>query len=148
MHFKWLNVLMVYQRLDENVELRPLDGDSDAKFLTENWKYTKPGTLEHVKTVLNYNPSAGVFVNGKLVCGALVNFHGMFGLLYTDPAYRRHGFAQICAKYLCKEMAKRGMVPCSSGQRKNYNSINFHKKLGMKLTHETNYILIHSPFRK
>lgn len=133
--------------MDKNVELRPLDESTGAKFLTNNWDSSKPGTMDYVQTVLKINPSAGVFVNGKLVCGALVNIHGMLGLLHTHQEYRRYGFALICGKFIFKEMAKLDMVPCSSAQRKNIKSVNFHKKLGMKLTHETNYILHHAPFK-
>lgn len=101
--------------------------------------------MDHVQTVLQKNPSAGVFVDGQLACGALVNVHGLIGLLYTGESYRRLGLAQVCARYLSKEMAKLGMVPCSSSQSRNIKSVNFHEKLGMKMTHETAYIY-HVPY--
>lgn len=135
----------MFYRLDVNIELRPLEVVNGSKFLLDNWKYTRNGSIDHVQTVLKKNPSVGIFVDGNLACGALVNVHGLLGLLYTGANYRRHGFAQMCARYLSKEMAKLGMVPCSSSQSKNVKSVNFHEKLGMKITHETAYIL-HTPY--
>ncbi|ODM95765.1 hypothetical protein Ocin01_10913 [Orchesella cincta] len=134
-----------FRNLNDGIEIRPLDKTIGAKFLLDNWKYTKDGTPEYVQKVLDKNPSAGVFVDGKLACGALVNVHGLIGLLYTDNHYRRMGLAQLCMRFLFKEMAKIGQVPCSTSQSKNDKSTNFHEKLGMVVTHETDYIF-HIPY--
>ncbi|CAL8074496.1 unnamed protein product [Orchesella dallaii] len=134
-----------FGNLNEGIEIRPLDKTAGAKFLLDNWKYTKDGTPEYVQKVIEKNPSAGVFVDGKLACGALVNVHGLIGLLYTDNHYRRMGLAQLCMRFLFKEMARMGQVPCSTSQSKNDKSCNFHKKLGMIITHETDYVF-HTPY--
>ncbi len=141
------NLIVLNSRdLQEDIEIRPLDKNSGAKFLLDNWKYTKEGSMEYVQKVLEKNnPSAGVYINGELACGALVNVHGLIGLLYTDIHYRRMGLAQLCMRYLFKEMAKAGLVPTSSAQAKNYKSCNFHEKLSMAITHETDYVY-HTPY--
>lgn len=127
--------------MGENVELGPLHPVQGTKFLLDNWKYTREGSAEHVIKVIEKNPTSGVYVDGQIVCGAVANANGTLGMLHTDNNFRRAGYAQLCMRFLLKEMAQAGLIPVSSARATNARSCRLHDKLGMNCTHETDYII-------
>lgn len=137
-----------FDREDKNgVVLKALDEDKGLKFLTQSWRYVRPGTETYLKKIIKHHITAGVYQNGDLVSGAIVNGHGLIGMLSTNPEHRNKGHAMKCMRYLMQEMTKKGFAIVSSSQQENSYSLALHDKLKFIQTHECDYIF-HIPYHK
>ncbi|XP_021967622.1 uncharacterized protein LOC110862716 [Folsomia candida] len=142
------NITETISEEDKNgVVLKALDEDKGLKFLTQSWRYVRPGTETYLKKIIKHHITAGVYQNGDLVSGAIVNGHGLIGMLSTNPEHRNKGHAMKCMRYLMQEMTKKGFAIVSSSQQENSYSLALHDKLKFIQTHECDYIF-HIPYHK
>lgn len=107
--------------------------------LTETWKIH----LDFV-TMCTFlktrNGSSGVFIDGKLVAGALQNGSGMISMLNTLPSFRHKGYAQLCMDYFVQYLLKDNLIPCCTVEMSNTASLALQRKIGLKPSHEAFYI--------
>lgn len=67
---------------------------------------------------------------------------GIVSMVSTDPNHRRKGYATLAMKYLFKEVAQEGLIPCLDADITNPNSNRIYgEKLGMKFVTKCGYIL-------
>jgi hypothetical protein len=133
----------------DELELRSLAGDEGLHFLLRRWKYTKPGTEAYLRRILEKNPTSGLYSKKKasFVSGIMTNSNGLMGMLSTEPSERNKGHASIVMRHLIKQIATDGLAPGSAVEQKNIASANFHKKVGMRFSHEADYVFhVHAPF--
>lgn len=117
----------------------PLNLEQGVPFIADNWPFTV-GEKSHsaVRKCISHLISVGLYVtedgdkDEKLVCGAVLNGMGMLSMLFTDPDYRRKGYATLCQQYLLREMGREGLQPCLVAELGIQSSIDFHSSLGLK----------------
>jgi len=120
--------------------VKPLDLEGGIKFILSRWQFSTPNTEAYLKKIIPKHVTCGLYQDGELATVVIMNAHGLAGILITDEKHKRKGYAFICMQYLLKELAKKGFIPASSVQQENSYSVALHKKLGMKITHESDYI--------
>lgn len=128
-----------------SIELKRLDLDSGTHFFVQTWKYRMKNSDVAIRKLLTNNLSAGVYIDGKVVCGTNVNGCGLIGMLHTMEEHRHKGFASLCTKFLVKSVASIGSFPCSAVEVNNLASNNFQLKNGFEFSHFADFIS-HTPF--
>lgn len=123
-----------------NFELKPLNNKEGVEFIVKTWKYSNDDTVDYVQKCVDRNISAGIYVDGKVVACALINFDGLTGMLYSLPEFRGQGFGRLVMHQLMKEAAQNGHFPCCCVEIKNEVSKAFQVKIGFKLVGQVNYV--------
>lgn len=108
-------ILGFYSCPDE-VELKPLTED-DLNEIYEVWILKDLFTKEHLKNCLQLNDEAayGVFckTTGHLLARCVRSHSGVLAALQTAEKARNKGYAKLLLKYIAKNMAQRGIQPCT-----------------------------------
>lgn len=80
---------MMFHHRDENdVLVKSLDKTQGLKFLLETWKYAALGADRYLTRIIDKNISSGVYCNGEIVSAAVINSHGLIGVLNTSLEHR------------------------------------------------------------
>ena len=127
-------------RLDEKLELKPLDDEAGIDFIMNTWRHAVPSMRPYIQNLLQVNPSAGVYINGTPVAGVVFHGIGFIGMLYTLPKYRKKGYGQLCMKHLMRRLGEEGYFPACSVDLENHASQSFQRSLGLKESIITDYI--------
>jgi GNAT superfamily N-acetyltransferase len=114
-------------------------------FFLSTWKYNRLGSDKYLAKIISKHISGGVYENGNPVAGCAMNGHGLIGVLNTEKSSRRKGYGSLCMKFLLKEMAINGYVPVSTAMQTNHSAVVLHEKLGLKFSHECDFIF-HVPY--
>jgi GNAT superfamily N-acetyltransferase len=128
---------------DPDVEIRPLGKDLKvgAQFMYDTCLHKTDGSMEYIENLITRSPTVGVFKNGQLISGAITTGNGLVGFLYTLPEFRNKNYGKLSMQSLMREQAEKGFVPCSCAEMRNAVSNEFHRKIGMKLSHVVDYLV-------
>jgi len=121
-------------------KLKPLDDQEGLNYIVNNWAYTRPGTKEYTKKMLESLPSSGVYMNSQTVSSIMLNATGLLGMLYTSKEHRGKSLAKFATQFLMKQMGVNGLPIASAVEQHNGPSNRFHLKAGLKYSHECDYI--------
>jgi predicted GNAT family acetyltransferase len=137
------SLLNHYRSEEEEFELKSLSLELNkaTEFFLKHWKFSKPEAEPYIHRMLEKLPSSGIFIkDDQLVAGILLHTNGLMGMLSTEQNHRNRGFATRVTKQLWRQMLRDDMFPVSSVERNNEASIQFHKKLGMRISHRVDHI--------
>ncbi|CAG7716736.1 unnamed protein product [Allacma fusca] len=89
---------------------------SEAKIVTDSWKFSGPGTLERMEDCIKTIGSAGLYVQsenkGKILASWVAVSHiGTINALHTHVDYRRRGYAKIVMEAVSRYAADDGLIP-------------------------------------
>lgn len=113
---------------DPNVRLGPLTVETGTDFIVNNWHFghisTREKVCEAVRKIIEKSITCGVYVKDEncqetLASGGVLTGGGEVGMLYTDVAHRRKGYAALLIRHMFKEMAKCGLHGCIQGELHN-----------------------------
>ncbi|CAG7785887.1 unnamed protein product [Allacma fusca] len=121
-------------------ELKPINNKEGVDFIGTNWKYANENTPDYVEKSLSRGISSGVYINGKIVAGALVTPDGLTGMLYCLKEFRGKGYGRIVMNQVMKEGAESQHIPCCCVEVRNEVSKAFQVKIGFKLAARVNYV--------
>jgi len=124
----------------EREVLKTVDLEEGLEFIYKNWKYSDDGTRVYLHRILGNIPSAGLYLEGKIVSGAVQGSNGVMAMLHTQLEHRNKGYGVKVMRHLIKELLKAGLSPCSVAEIKNLASQKLHKKIGMVKSHDVDYI--------
>jgi GNAT superfamily N-acetyltransferase len=121
-------------------QVKPINNKEGVDFILKTWKYAASGTDEYLEKCLGRNPSAGVYVNDAIVAGAILDAHGLIGMLYSLSEFRGKGFGRYVMHHIMKESAGKGLVPGCTVELRNDISKAFQEKIGFKIAGKVDYI--------
>ncbi|XP_021951575.1 uncharacterized protein LOC110848627 isoform X2 [Folsomia candida] len=134
------------QKIDEltmqkqgNIQTKQLDVGHGVEFFMKNTPNAK--SEERIRSMITNSVSIGAYKEGGIVvAAALLSHRGQVGPLLTAQDHRRNGYGLTCMIELLKEMKNQGFQGASSVVKDNVKSIRLHEKLGMTMTHESDWI--------
>lgn len=138
----------------DNILLRPLSKEVDAKIVAESWIYRQFNTnpLEVVKECIDLGASAGVYVKkgGKSSGGGdsnlveyllgawiLLKTTGDIGILHVMDKYRGKGYAKLVVNSIVQSVLDLGCIPVMEMATSQAEAHNLASKLGFNLEYET-----------
>jgi len=124
----------------EREVLKEIDLEEGLEFIYKNWKYSDDGTRVYLRRILRNIPSAGLYLEGNIVSGAVQASNGVMSMLHTQSEHRNKGYGVKVMRHLIKELLKAGLSPCSVAEIKNLASQKLHEKIGMVKSHDVDYI--------
>ncbi len=138
-----VKLLYMYRSPDpSHVEIKRLDLHNQCvKFLLDRFGNKKDSEVVW-KSFIEKNGSAGLYVDGLLVCGTILRNFGVLGSLYTVPEHKRKGYAVLTMQFAFKELAKNDIIPATTVVVRNKISQKLHEKLGCKYGGMVDYIVI------
>jgi hypothetical protein len=82
-----------------------------AQIVYDYWLYRESTTVENITREIELLPSAGVFLNDKLVSWMMCHPPNGMSRLHTLEEHRRRGYAALVTQYLLKRVTQCGFVP-------------------------------------
>lgn len=89
-------------------DIRPMSADYAQK-ISDGTPYHPP--VADVVEVISRHPSAAIYIDGKPICWCLLHLEKSLGMLYTEPQYRRRGYALEVMTALTNKVISRGDIP-------------------------------------
>ncbi|CAG7667397.1 unnamed protein product, partial [Allacma fusca] len=119
---------------------------SEAKIVTDSWKFSGPGTQERMEDCIKTIGSAGVYVKdenkGNILASWVVVVHsGTVNALYTHDDYRRRGYAKIVMEAVSRYAADDGLIPNVQIQLENQASKALFEGVGYTYCNKINWVV-------
>lgn len=103
---------------------------ADAAYLHAHSSYQALTSPDYIRTRIQQGPSAGIYVEGKLLAWALTHDDAAIGFLHVLEAHRRKGYGYALTAYLINQLRERGQLPFVHIEEQNLKSLSLAKKLG------------------
>ncbi|CAG5129188.1 unnamed protein product [Candidula unifasciata] len=118
----------------DGFELRQLDPDQDAEFVTSTWAYRRNYTVPYVREVLSNFPSVGIFNRqGECVALEIMSEFGTAVLLFTREDHRGRGLASCVVSQLAQRFFQENKPILATVSPQNKAAMDMHQKLGFKV---------------
>ena len=120
-------------------EIRPMSKDYAQK-ISDGTHYHAP--IADVLDFLTRHPSAAIYIDGKPICWCLLHLEKSLGLLYTEPEYRRKGYALEVMTALCNMVIAKGDIPYAYIVCDNVASQNLAAKYNLQRVKNADYFMV------
>lgn len=129
----WLFALDAKDFVDlQETETREV-GEEWAPLIAKTWEPDWPAE-EYVRSRIRAGPTAGVFVDGRLVAWGLTHLEtdrvSMMGFLHVRDDHRGRGYAKAVGAALIKDILRRGKIPALHVWVDNVPSLELTPQLG------------------
>ena len=120
-------------------DIRPMPAKYAQK-VSDGTHYHAP--IEDVVDMLARHPSAAVYIDGEPICWCLLHLDKSLGMLYTEPQYRRQGYALEVMTALCNKVIAQGDIPYAYIVCDNIASQNLATKYNMQRVKRADYFMV------
>ena len=121
-------------------QIRPMSKEFAQK-ISDGTHYHAP--IADVLDFLSRHPSAAIYDdNGKPICWCLLHLEKSLGMLYTEPEYRRMGYALEVMTALCNMVIAKGDVPYAYIVTDNVASQNLAAKYNLERVKRADYFMV------
>lgn len=113
----WENPCNIYYYPHKEIDLSEVKSEvvtiplEEAQHIDNHYAFRGEGSLAEMQDNLSRRPSAGVYVDGELVCWVLVHEDDSMGVMYTMEGHRRNGYAVDVTLVLMDQLLKLGKTP-------------------------------------
>ncbi|BFZ09975.1 hypothetical protein BsWGS_13014 [Bradybaena similaris] len=135
-----VNLLVAYpgdilpRPIPDEFELRQLDPDRDAEFVTSTWPFRRNHTVTYLREALKSFPSLGIFDrNGDCAALEIMTEFGTAALLYTKEDYRGRGLGSCVVSHLAQKFFQENKPIVATVLPHNKPAMDMHTKLGFKV---------------
>ena len=108
-------------------------GEENAEMLREHWKdfHTDESSLDYFRKVIkNFDSSAVVTTDGKVVAYISMQFNGSMASLFVDPDYHVHNLGVILLQDLTRKLIEKHQTAFGFIMTKDTDFINSCQKIG------------------
>lgn len=132
----WENPCGLYYMPKENLDTSLIKTDvrnielTDAEIIDKYYEYSRPGSLDAIKSDISNRPSSAIYVNGEIASWVLVHEDNSMGIMYTVKEHRRKGYAEEVSMDLASKIIKDGKIPYLQIVERNNMSPGLAKKCG------------------
>ncbi|CAG7828404.1 unnamed protein product [Allacma fusca] len=121
---------------------------SEARIVTDSWKFSGPGTLDRMEDCIKTIGSAGLYVHDEnkgniLASWAIVLHGGTINALHTHDDYRRRGYAKIVMETVSRYAADDGLIPNVQINLENPASKALMEQIGYAYCNRVNWVVYH-----
>lgn len=124
----------------KDVILKPLSLDN-ATQIYDIWSYKNEDSIEYIKTLIEYNPTVGVYSkSNELMAWCFRLETGDLALLQVEEKHFRKGFGTLATVELCRVFACLGYDCAATILPHNLKSQSLFGKLGFNRIYDTYWI--------
>ena len=120
-------------------EIHPMSKEYAQK-VSDGTHYHAP--IEDIVECLERHPSVAIYVDGEPICWCLLHLDKTLGMLFTEPEYRRRGYALEVMTALCNKVIARGDIPYAYIVVDNVASQNLAAKYNLERVKRADYFMV------
>ncbi|CAH0774458.1 unnamed protein product [Bemisia tabaci] len=127
------------------VRLAPLKLES-LELIKSNW-FNHPDAAEYISTLIEHNPSLGVYsrTTGELRAWVLLSEFCALTMLHTVKKHRRKGYARLLVNTMCKTLLSEGLVVGAAILQGNIPSLKLFESLEFQSSQDSYVYTLAAP---